>query len=50
LGWSEFVSAYVERDKKILKNLIFGVWVPTILIERVNEWMSRCVDEGTEDF
>ncbi len=24
LGWSKFVSAYVERDKKILKNLIFA--------------------------
>jgi len=23
LGWSKFVSAYVERDKKILKNSIF---------------------------
>jgi hypothetical protein len=25
LGWSKFVSAYVERDKKILKNLIFAL-------------------------
>ena len=24
LGWSKFVSAYVERDKKILKNFIFA--------------------------
>jgi hypothetical protein len=24
LGWSKFVSAYVERDKKNLKNLIFA--------------------------
>jgi len=23
LGWLKFVSAYVERDKKILKNFIF---------------------------
>jgi len=50
LGWSKFVSAYVKRDKKILKKWILGVWVPTILIEGVNEWMSRCVDEGVEHF
>jgi hypothetical protein len=24
LGWSKFVSAYVERDKKILKKWIFA--------------------------
>jgi hypothetical protein len=24
LRWSKFVSAYVERDKKILKNFIFA--------------------------
>jgi len=24
LGWLKFVSAYVEKDKKILKNLIFA--------------------------
>ena len=24
LGWSKFVSAYVEKDKKILKNFIFA--------------------------
>jgi len=25
LRWSKFVGAYVERDKKILKNLIFAL-------------------------
>ena len=32
-GWSKFVSAYVERDKKILKNLIFALTPPVYLIE-----------------
>ena len=25
LGWSKFVSAYVKKDKKILKNMIFAL-------------------------
>ena len=28
----KFVSAYVERDKKILKLAVFGVQVATVLI------------------
>jgi len=46
LGWSKFVSAYVERDKKILKNLILGVWVPTILIEN---FLCRLAEEFIVD-
>jgi hypothetical protein len=33
LGWSKFVSSYVERDKKILKLAVFGVQVAALLIE-----------------
>jgi predicted permease len=33
LGWTKFVSAYVERDKKILKNLIFAFALPALLID-----------------
>jgi len=27
LGWLKFVTGYVERDKKMLKNLIFVIRV-----------------------
>ena len=33
LGWSKFVSAYVERDKKIMKLAVFGVGVAAHLID-----------------
>jgi hypothetical protein len=33
LGGDKFVSAYLERDKKILKNLIFAFVLPMLLID-----------------
>jgi len=33
LEWSKFVSAYVERDKKIVKLAVFSVRVDTVLID-----------------
>ncbi len=33
LGWSKFVSAYMERDKKIMKLAVFGVQVAVLLID-----------------
>jgi hypothetical protein len=33
LGWSKFVSAYVERDKKNFKLAVFGVQVAAVLID-----------------
>jgi len=35
LGWLKFVSAYVERDKKIMKLAVFGFGVYTVLIENI---------------
>jgi hypothetical protein len=33
LGWSKFVSSYVERDKKNLKLAVFGVQVAALLVD-----------------
>jgi len=33
LGWSKFVSAYVERDKKIFRFLVFCSYPPALLID-----------------
>jgi len=40
LGWSKFVSAYVERDKKNLKLAVFGVQVAALLIESFSTWLG----------
>ncbi len=40
LGWLKFVSAYVERDKKILKLAVFGVQVAALLIESFSTWFG----------
>ncbi len=61
LGWSKFVSACVERDKKMLKNLIFAFAVPALLTQSrsvapkaeaagvrggVEQWNSRAVEKS----
>jgi len=32
-GWYKFVNAYVEGDKKIFGLAVFGVQIPTLLID-----------------
>ena len=50
LGWSKFVSAYVERDKKILKLAVFGVRVTAHLIEiRIAGSVQRIADRGRKN-
>ncbi len=52
LGWSKFVSAYVERDKKILKLAVFSVQVAALLIEILlkSELYPRIISLKCADF
>ena len=49
LGWSKFVSAYVERDKKILKLAVFGIQVAAFLIENLTLIVQQSLDADLAD-